>query len=50
MFWRNRSRKLLDVEDAQQAEDSSNTFWILTLSLSALAIVGTALLWYFGAF
>ena len=38
------------VEDAQQAEDSPNTFVILTISLAALAVIGAVLLWYFGMF
>ena len=49
MFRRNR-KEALDVEDAQQADDSSNSFVILTVSLSALAVIGAWLLWYFGAF
>lgn len=50
MFRKFRQRKVYDVEDAQQGEDSPNTFWILTVSLLALAVIGTALLWYFGVF
>jgi hypothetical protein len=38
------------VEDAQQAEDSPDTFFILTISLAALAVIGAVLLWYVGVF
>ena len=38
------------IEEATQAERSPDTFYILIISLVALAIVGGFLLWYFGVF
>ena len=38
------------IEEATQAERSPDTFYILIISLVALAIVGGLLLWYFGVF
>jgi hypothetical protein len=43
-------RREMSVEDAQQADDSPDTFYILIISLAALTIIGAALLWYFGVF
>lgn len=34
--------------EATQAENSPDTFIILTVSLTVLAVIGVALLWYFG--
>jgi len=36
--------------EATQAEKSPNTFYILTVSLAALAVVAALLFWYFGVF
>jgi hypothetical protein len=36
--------------EATQAEKSPNTFFVLAVSLSALAVVAALLFWYFGVF
>lgn len=36
--------------EATQAEKSPNTFVILIVSLTALAVVAVVLFWYFGVF
>jgi hypothetical protein len=38
------------IEEATQAEKSPDTFYILIISLVALAVVGGYLFWYFGVF
>src|SRR5438105_3662263 len=38
------------IEEATQAERSPDTFYILIISLVAMAVVGAFLLWYFGVF
>ena len=36
--------------EATQAEKSPNTFFILAISLAALAVAALLLFWYFGVF
>lgn len=36
--------------EATQAENSKNSFYVLAVSLVALAIIGVGLFWYFGIF
>ena len=36
------------TEEATQAERSPNTFVILVVSLTALAVIGAGFAWYFG--
>jgi cytoskeletal protein RodZ len=43
-------RTVETVEEATQAERSSDTFYVLLVSLIALVVVGAFLLWWWGFF
>jgi hypothetical protein len=49
MAIKNRDGQITETpEEARQAENSPDTFFMLIISLVVLAVIGAVLLWYFG--